>query len=598
MKLTIKNSDDLLKINYDNYVGYKFNGMIYDFHENPKINDEIELIERDSVFGQDIIRHSCAHILAQSLQNLYKNVNFGIGPTTENGFFYDFVTDYKISSDDFEKIEQEMNHIINSNYEIKKTYHTKLEAINILNDPIKNEIIEHIETDIVSIYSQHNYKDLCKGPHVKYTKNVGLTFKLTNISQIIWKNKLMQRIEGVAFANDELMKSYEIQEKHKHDHDHRNLGKKLDLFSLLPISPGMVFWHTKGLWIYNKIKSYLRSITESHYNEVQTPPIYKIDLWKKTGHFDKYKENMYIIDDDLALKPMSCPAHTLMFQMEPRSYRDLPLRFSEFGNVFRNEDKGGILGLKRARYFCQDDAHIFCTKFQIKSEIIRILDLIDKVYSHFNLTYLLKISTKPENYIGSDDLWNEAETTLIQSVKESNREYVILPGEGAFYGPKIEIHIIDQNKKLWQCGTVQLDFFLGERLNAQYTNESCEKHYPIVIHHALLGSLERFIGLLVEFGLPFNYNPYQVIIIPVSTEHNLVYCEKINEILKSEYECHIMSQNSTLSEKLKKSYELKPKFLIIIGNKEQQQQEITIQFNKQKYLIKLDEIQDFIKKFK
>jgi threonyl-tRNA synthetase len=481
----------------------------------------------------------------------------------------------------------------------------------LLKDPLKKEILNNIEGDVF-IYSQGEYSDLCEGPHVWSTSCVGKGFKLIAVSEITWKNHKLQRIEGFGFHNLEELQRFEKEYEEKKNNDHRQLGKDLDIFSVSEYSSGMAFWHPKGLKLFRKIEDFIRKI-KHNYLEICTPPIYKSELWKRTGHWDKYRENMFVIDqkdhndsqkdqndkndNSLVLKPMNCPAHTLFFKTKSRSYRDLPLRIAEFGRVFRNEDQGGIIGLKRSKYFCQDDTHIFLMIEQLENEIVSLLETVDKVYKRFNYeNYLIKIATRPEKRIGSDESWNIAEESLINAVKKFNKEYLIVEGDGAFYGPKIEFHLSDNFGKTWQCGTIQVDFFLSERLDASFTNSNGKLENPVVIHVAVLGSIERFIAVLLEKEkLPFWLNPNQLMIVPIG-ENQLEYCEKIKEKL-SEYEVEIIYKDGKIGEKLKHCYLQKPSLIGIVGKNEMENNTITIQNKNEKTEVKLDDLIEFMKSF-
>ena len=586
----------------ESIVGYLVNGNVQDLHEHT--TETQNPIYKNSIFGLEIIRHSCAHIMAQALQNIYKHVSFAIGPTTDNGFFYDFqIYDnhqnvINISFNDLEKIEQEMKNIIKSNLKFIKKTMSKIDFQNTTNDKFKTHILkENIKDEIISTYQQGDFIDLCRGPHVTNSETIGEHFKLISISEVSWKNHRMQRIEGICFATQEDLENYEKNKEKQQENDHRKLGKTMDLFSFSPLSPGCVFWHPRGLWIVEKIKEIIRKIGYKNFNEFETPALLKTELWQKTGHLANYRENMFVLEkEDLCMKPMNCPCHALLFKEKRLSYRDLPYRIAEFGSCFRNEDQGGVIGLKRVRKMVQDDGHIFCSIEHIESEIKRFLEDADKLYKIFGFKeYIFKIATIPEKHIGSEDLWREAEGHLMRGL--NSRQYIISPGDGAFYGPKIEIHFKDNLGRIWQCGTIQVDCFLAERLEAEYIDSNSQKQYPIILHRAILGSLERFIAVLLENGpLPLWLQPVQMYILPIS-EKFINYANQVLISLQNlDLRAMVVDDNATLSKKLKNAMDEKIELCIIVGEKEKLNQTITIRYKNENITMKITDILGFLAK--
>ena len=579
-------------------IGFKQDNILFDLHQNPNPMKEIELVNIDSLEGHEIFRHTLAHTSAQAIKRILGKVEFAIGPVTENGFYYDFKSDRNISEKDFPIIQEEILKIINSAYKVKRKVTTKEDFLSDYYDSLKEEVLKNIEKDITT-YEQEDFIDLCSGPHVLNTSLIPKYFKITGISEVTWHNKRLQRLVGVSFATEEQLKEYERKKQEQIDFDHRQLGKRMDLFSFSEMSQGCALWHPKGVQLLKKIKAVIYEYFQKDYLEIQSPEIWKNDLWKKTGHWDNYKEKMFCCgkEDKEGFKPMSCPAHGLFFNSKTRSYKDLPFRVLEFGDVFRNEDTGGLMGLKRVRRMTQDDGHIFCSLEQVKEEVKILIKKTIEILNKFGFNNLsFRLATKPENYIGNQSSWILAENSLKEALEESNLEYFIDEGEGAFYGPKIEVHLVDSSERMWQCSTIQLDFNLAERLGCKYVDNNSFSVFPIVIHRAIVGSLERFVALLLEHhrGLPFFLHPNPIGIIPIKEDE---YGNFIQQELKNKGINSIVFSGETIGKGLKKcSVDLIP-IVLIVGKKERENNIVSIKENGEQFEITLEKfIQNCSKK--
>ena len=550
----------------------------------------------------DTLRHSTAHLMAQAIKEIYpdKTIKLGIGPTIEHGFYYDIDTDFKILDEDLSKIEKKMLEIIKRGDEIKRFEVSKEDAIKLftsLDETYKLELIQEFsEEETISYYSQgENFVDLCRGPHVETTRHITPFFKLLNTAGAYWrgseKNPMLQRIYAACFDDKKKLKEHLQFLEEAKKRDHRKLGKELELFHFDPSAPGSPFFEPKGTIIYNELVQFMRTIY-SHfgYQEVITPQILDVELWKTSGHWDNYHEDMFFSKDDhreMAVKPMNCPCHMLMFSHKQFSYRDLPLRYADFGRLHRNERSGTLAGLTRVRTFCQDDAHIFLAENQIQEEVIKLLKMFSVCYEHFGFTDIqVALSTRPEKKVGDDKTWDIAETALEKALKEAKYEYTVNEGDGAFYGPKIDIKIADAIGRRHQLGTVQLDFQLPERFNLNFRNSEGNDERPVVIHRALLGSLERFIGVYTEHcaGIfPFWLAPKQVVIIPVNNELHLEYCQKLNKQLKAiGIRSEVDNTNETLGKKTRNTQKAKTPYMIVVGDNEQENSTATIRAYGQK----------------
>lgn len=529
-----------------------------------------------------VMRHTCSHVLAQAVKRLYPETNLAIGPAIDNGFYYDFDREGGFTPEDLDLIETEMKKIIKENLKLTAFTKPREEAIDFMEnqgEPYKAELIRDLPENVpVSFYSQGEFTDLCAGPHILYTKGIK-AFKLTSIAGAYWrgneKNKMLTRIYGTAFLTKEALEEYLNMLEEAKKRDHRKLGRELELFTIMDEGPGFPFFLPKGMVLKNILIDYWRKIhTRENYVEISTPIMLNRSLWETSGHWDHYKENMYttVIDDtDFAIKPMNCPGGMLVYKSKPHSYRDLPIRMGELGLVHRHEKSGQLHGLMRVRCFTQDDAHIFMTNEQISSEIKGVISIIDEVYKLFGFKYHVELSTRPENSMGSDEDWENATAGLKSALDELNISYVINEGDGAFYGPKIDFHLEDSIGRTWQCGTIQLDFQLPLRFNAEYVGEDGEKHRPIMIHRVVFGSIERFIGILTEHfagNFPVWLSPVQVKVMSVSEKSN-EYTEKLfNELKNSGIRAELDIRNEKIGYKIREARLAKMPYMLIIGENE------------------------------
>ncbi len=555
-------------------------------------------VSKDSVFNiitagssekaAAILNHSSSHIMAAAIKKIFPDAKFAIGPAIKEGFYYDFETDKNVSTEDLPLIEEEMKNIIKADYKFEKKEVSKKEARELFkNNPYKIELIEDIEDDRASIYSSGDFIDLCSGPHIPYTGKVR-AFKLLSVAGAYWrgseKNKMLVRIYGTSFfSREELKKHLDRLERAKRS-DHRKIGKDLDLFSFHDEAPGFPFFHSKGMVLINTILDYWR---EEHvkegYEEIKTPIILSSQLWKTSGHWDNYRENMYFVkidEDDYAIKPMNCPGAIIVYRSNQHSYKELPIRIAELGLVHRHEKSGVLHGLFRVRSFTQDDAHIFCMEEQAEEEVSKIIGLVDRVYKIFGFNkYYLELSTKPEKRIGTDRMWEKAETILREAIESKGLEYMINEGEGAFYGPKIDFHIEDCLGRTWQCGTIQLDFAMPEKFDIEYMGEDNAKHRPVMIHWVVLGSIERFVGILLEQysgNLPPWLAPQQIVILPIS-EKFYDYGKKVYDYLKIKgFRVEIDNRVESLNKKIRQAEVKKIPYMIIIGKNEEKTGTITV----------------------
>lgn len=571
-------------------VAAKVNGKLVDLSHKLKENDQVEIVIADSEEGIEIIRHSAAHILAQAVKRLYKNVKLAIGPTIKNGFYYDFDLDISLTQDDLQKIEEEMNKIISRDLKFKRIEVSRKEALKLMsekNEYYKIELINDLdENEQISLYTQGDFTDLCKGPHIPSTRFIK-AFKLTSVAGAYWrgdeKNEMFQRIYGVAFADKKDLEKYQKLIEEAKRRDHRKLGRELKLFEIMDEGPGFPFFLPRGVTLKNILIDYWRKLhNEAGYVEIETPIMLNKDLWIRSGHWDHYKENMYtsMIDNkEFALKPMNCPGGMLVYKNETHSYRDLPLRVGELGRVHRHELSGALHGLMRVRAFTQDDAHIFMLPEQIKSEILGVVKLIDEVYGTLGFKYNVELSTRPKDSMGSDEEWNMAENSLKEALNEGGLDYKINEGDGAFYGPKIDFHIEDSLGRSWQCGTIQLDFQLPQRFELEYIGRDGEKHRPIIIHRVIFGSIERFIGILIEHfagKFPVWLVPVQVKVLPISDNFVEYGNEVISKLKKAGIRCEIDNRNEKISYKIREARNERIPYMIVVGEKEKTNSNISL----------------------
>lgn len=572
----------------------KVNGELTDLRDPIVDGAEVEFFTKEDPEGLFTLRHTASHVMAQAIQHLFPGVKFAIGPAIDDGFYYDLDSDHVFSQEDFAAIEKEMSKIAKENIPLVKKVLPRDEALQYFKDKgqdYKVMLIEDLpEEETISLYEQGDFTDLCAGPHLKSTGKVK-TFKLMTVAGAYWrgdsKNKMLQRIYATAFFSKEDLDHYLFVRAEAEKRDHRKLGKQLDLFSFHEEGPGFPFFHPKGMILRNKLMDYERELfKEFGYVEIMTPVILSKKLWLQSGHWDHYKENMYftqIDDEDYAIKPMNCPGGILFFKTQQRSYRDLPMRVGEFGLVHRHELKGALHGLFRVRCFTQDDAHIFMTQEQMKEEVIKCMAMYQKMYGVFGLEYHVELSTRPENSMGSDELWEISTNALREAIETAGVPYQINEGDGAFYGPKLDFHVQDSLGRTWQCGTIQMDMQLPERFDVNYIGEDGEKHRAVMLHRAGYGSLERFIGILIEHyagAFPTWIAPVQAKIIPV-TEKNLEYAKSVAAAMsESDIRVEVEEANETLGYKIRKAQMEKVPYMIIVGDQEMKGHTISVRSRK------------------
>ncbi|MGH6647204.1 threonine--tRNA ligase [Aquabacterium sp.] len=540
------------------------------------------ITDKDSA-GLDVIRHSTAHLLAYAVKELFPEAQVTIGPTIENGFYYDFAYKRPFTPDDLIAIEKKMGDLAKKDEKVERRVLPRDEAVayfKSLGEHYKAEIIESIPADQdVSLYSEGAFTDLCRGPHVPSTGKLK-HFQLMKVAGAYWRgdhrNEQLQRIYGTAWATKDDLQKYLTLLEEAEKRDHRKLGRELDLFHIDDHAPGVVFWHPNGWTVWQAVEQYMRQVyRDNGYNEVKGPQILDKTLWEKTGHWDKYRENMFTTESekrDYALKPMNCPGHILIFNQGIKSYRDLPVRYGEFGQCHRNEPTGGLHGIMRVRGFTQDDGHIFCTEDQILQECVDFTALLQKVYQDFGFTDIIyKVATRPEARIGSDEVWDKAEQALIESLRATGSEFEIAPGEGAFYGPKIEYTLKDALGRHWQCGTIQVDFSMPQRLNAEYVTDISERQHPVMLHRAILGSLERFIGILIEQhagALPVWLAPTQVVVLNI-TDSQAEYVKEVTKTLQKQgLRVKLDLRNEKITYKIREHSLQKVPYILVVGDKE------------------------------
>mgnify|MGYP001152493468 FL=1 len=555
----------------------------------------LSIITSKSPESLDVIRHSTAHLLAQAVKTIFPDVQVTIGPVIEDGFYYDFSYKRPFTPEDLAQIEKKMSELAKQNLEINRKVMQRQAAIDYfesIGEKYKSEIISSIpEGEEVSLYEQGDFTDLCRGPHVPSTGKLKV-FKLMKLAGAYWrgdsKNEMLQRIYGTAWNNKDELKDYLKRLEEAEKRDHRKLGKLLDLFHMQDTSPGMVFWHAKGWSIWLEIENYLRQKSLDYgYDEIKTPTVLDKELWKSSGHWDNYHENMFTTaseNREYAVKPMNCPGHVQIFNNSLHSYRDLPLRLAEFGSCHRNEPSGALHGLLRVRGFTQDDAHIFCTEEQIKSEVKDFSKMLYEVYSAFGFdNVLVMLSTRPEKRVGTDDIWEKAELALEDALKETGIEYTLQEGEGAFYGPKIEYSLKDSLGRIWQCGTIQLDFNLPERLGAEYISEDNSRKNPVMLHRAIVGSMERFIGILIEHYagfMPLWLSPVQAIVLNIADAHS-DYAKEVTESLRqNNIRCNSDLRNEKITYKIREHSIQRVSYILVVGDREKETSQVSVRNQK------------------
>jgi threonyl-tRNA synthetase len=573
----------------------KVNGKLVDTSHRVEADAEVAIVTDKDREGLDLLRHSTAHLLAHAVKELFPDAQVTIGPVIEDGFYYDFAYQRPFTPEDLAAIERRMQEIAKRDLPVERKVMARDEAVKFFKDQgerYKAEIIGAIPAgEAISLYGQKGFIDLCRGPHVPSTGKLKV-FKLMRVAGAYWrgdsKNEMLQRVYGTAWAKKEDQDAYLHRIEEAEKRDHRKLGKQLELFHMQEEAPGMVFWHPKGWAIWQAIEQYMRRIlAENGYAEVRAPQVLDVELWKRSGHWDNFRENMFFTDSEsrnYAVKPMNCPGHVQIFNQGLKSYRDLPLRLAEFGSCHRNEPSGALHGLMRVRGFTQDDAHIFCTEAQIEPEVIRFIDLLQRVYADFGFDeILIKLSTRPAKRVGSDEQWDRAEAALKAALERKGLEFDLQPGEGAFYGPKIEFSLKDSIGRVWQCGTMQLDFSMPGRLGAEYVGEDNARHVPVMLHRAVLGSFERFIGILVEHyagAMPVWLAPVQAVVLNI-TEHQADYANSIaGELGRSGWRVAADLRNEKISYKIREHSLQKLPYQVIVGDKEVAARKVAVRTRK------------------
>ena len=578
-------------------VAGKINGKLVDASEPITEDSEVEIITAKDSEGLEIIRHSCAHLLAHALKQLYPEIKLAIGPVIDNGFYYDVLLETPLSNDDLDAIEKRMIKLAKKNYSVVRKVVKREEALSVFKErkePYKQSIVNEIpEGEIIALYEHEEYIDMCRGPHVTNTKHLS-AFKLTKVAGAYWKgdskNEMLQRIYGTAWRTTKELENHLLQQQEAEKRDHRKIGRELDLFHFQEEAPGMVFWHPKGWAVYRVLEDFMRNKQiKAGYEEINTPQVVDRKLWEQSGHWDKYRENMFITEIDEehanekrtnALKPMNCPCHVQIYNQGLKSYRDLPIRFAEFGSCHRYEASGTLHGLMRVRAFTQDDGHIFCTENQIEQETKNFIEVLSTIYSELGFNkFDIKLSTRPEVRVGSDEVWDKAESALEQAIKKLDLPYEITEGDGAFYGPKLDFILTDSLGREWQCGTFQADFILPERLEAKYIGEDGERHQPVMIHRAILGSFERFIGILIENhggAFPVWLAPTQAVILNI-TDKQGEYSQKVRDLLqKSGFRAQSDLRKEKIAYKIRDHSMNKIPYLLIVGDKEIENNTISV----------------------
>ncbi|CDI50473.1 threonine--tRNA ligase [Clostridium tetani] len=608
----VKVSDIAMKISpalYKKAVGAKINGEVAELMTEIKEDSELEILTFDDGDGRKTVRHTSSHILAQAVKRLYPEAKLAIGPAIDNGFYYDFDIDFTFTPEMLEKIEKEMAKIVKENLEIERFELPREEAIKLVkdaNEPYKVELIEDLpEGEVISFYKQGDFVDLCAGPHLPSTGKIK-AIKLLSVAGAYWrgdeKNKMLQRIYGTAFLKKSELEAYLKMLEEAKRRDHRKLGKELDLFTINEEGPGFPFFHPKGMVVRNILENFWREKhTKAGYDEIRTPVILNEELWHRSGHWDHYKENMYftkIDNENFAIKPMNCPGSILVYKSHLHSYKEFPMRLGELGLVHRHELSGALHGLMRVRCFTQDDAHIFMTKEQIKDEILNVIKLIDDFYKVFGFEYFVELSTRPEDSMGSDEDWEVATNGLKNALEGAGLEYKINEGDGAFYGPKIDFHLKDCIGRTWQCGTIQLDFQMPERFDLTYVGQDGEKHRPVMVHRVVFGSIERFIGILIEHfagAFPTWLAPVQVKVMTI-TDSQKDYANKVvNELKEKGIRVEFDDRNEKIGYKIREAQLQKVPYMIILGDKEVNENKVAVRSRKEGDLGAIS-LEDFVGK--
>jgi|TARA_B110000503_G_scaffold59603_1_gene94992 threonyl-tRNA synthetase len=582
------------KLASEAFVSY-VNGELWDLARPIETDSTVSILTKKHEEILKVIRHDAAHIMAEAVVELFPDTQVTIGPAIENGFYYDFFREKSFLMNDIELIEKRMHEIVDRDEKIEREVWTRNEALEFFkknNEVFKVELVNAIpKEETVTFYRQGNFVDLCRGPHANSTKKLGHSFKLTKLAGSYWRgdsnNPVLQRIYGTAFLNDKDLNNYLLMIEEAEKRDHRKIGKQLDFFHLQEEATGSVFWHQKGWAIYLEIEAYMRrKLNSSQYSEVKTPQVIDRSLWEKSGHWEKFKEHMFMAkgDDDktLALKPMNCPGHVQIYKQGLKSYKDLPIRMAEFGSCHRNEPSGALHGIMRVRQFTQDDAHIFCMDSQITSECVKFCELLQEIYKDFGFNDLrVKFSDRPVTRAGDDQTWDKAESALLVAIKAANLDYTLNPGEGAFYGPKLEFVLTDAIGRDWQCGTLQVDFVLPSRLGASYIDQDGQKQEPVMLHRAILGSLERWIGILIEQysgRMPLWLAPVQVVLCSiVDSTNNYIYSIQ-KELNKVGIRNEIDLRNEKIGYKIREHSINAIPIIVVIGKKEEEKSNVAVRY--------------------
>ena len=593
-------------------VAGRINGKLVDASEEISDDSDVVIVTNSDPEGLEIIRHSCAHLFGHAIKQMYPQAKMAIGPTIENGFYYDIDLDISLNDKDLEAIEKKMKELASTDYSVIREVVNKdkaLKAFKERNEEYKIQIINDIPDDeIIALYYHNEYTDMCRGPHVSSTRHLR-SFKLMKIAGAYWrgdsKNKMLQRIYGTAWANDKDLKNHLNLLEEAEKRDHRKLGKELDLFHFQEEAVGMVFWHPKGWSIYRELEEYIRrKITKGGYLEIKTPQLIDKKLWEASGHWDKYSEHMYTSEADdreLMLKPMNCPGHIQVFNQGIKSYRDLPLRMSEFGSCHRYEPSGALHGLMRVRNFVQDDAHIFCTEDQIESETILFCNILKEVYEELGFDKVsIKFADRPDERVGEDSIWDKAESALSKAARATGLPFDENKGDGAFYGPKLDFYLHDAIGRVWQCGTLQVDFNLPKRLNASYIGEDNNKHIPVMLHRAILGSLERFLGILIENyegKFPLWLSPVQVALTTITSNSDMAANALLEKLRSSGLRSIIDLRNEKINYKIREHSINKVPYILVLGDREVEENTVTIRRlgSKEQKTLDVDECIDLIK---
>ncbi len=569
----------------------KINGELVDLSTEISTDVDLSIVTSRDEEGLEVIRHSTAHLMAQAVKRLYPKVQVTIGPVIENGFFYDFSSEHHFTDKELAEITAEMKRIVKQKLIVERHTMKRDEAVALfenMGEKYKAEIIRDIPEDqTLSLYKQGEFIDLCRGPHVPNTSKLKV-FKLMHVAGAYWRgnsdNEMLQRIYGTAWGDKKDLKQYLHMLEEAEKRDHRKLGKRMDLFHFQEEAPGMVFWHPNGWSIYQAVQQHMRTkLNLRDYKEINTPQVVDFSLWERSGHADKFGDDMFSVESEgrkFAIKPMNCPCHVQVYNQGLKSYRDLPLRLAEFGSCHRNEPSGALHGLMRVRGFVQDDAHIFCTEEQIQDEVSEFIDFLHEIYQDFGFTDIIyRLSTRPENRVGSDEIWDKSEQALATALDNKKLDWQELPGEGAFYGPKIEFSLKDCLGRVWQCGTIQVDFSMPNRLDASFIGEDGNKHAPVMLHRAILGSFERFLGILIEHhagNLPFWLAPIQAVIMNITDTQSEYAANLAKELKNNGFRVKLDLRNEKIGYKIREHTLEKCAYMLVVGNKEMENGTVTV----------------------